>query len=379
MRERTLKKESSGRRNSLPLTQIHAAPLVPTNATFEFVPSDCIVPLIESDDCAADCRELLQLVNDGCRQAKTPQLCEEGVNGTYFLKDREGRIVAVFKPEDEQGNTPINPKQENCTPSNNDLQRKGLVEGEISLREVAAYLLDKYSGGFYGVPRTCLVKMIIPEEMRLDEDAKIGSIQQFVDADGSAFDVGPSTFGVRDVHKIGILDIRIFNTDRHMGNILIQQNRGGYALTPIDHSYSLPHSLDAAWFDWLNWPQSKVPFDPETRNHILSINTERDDFLLRTRLGIRPECLLTMKISTALLQKGVQCGLTLFEIGSMICRRNLDQPSDLEMMCCFASQQIGMPYLNAGMSQDIEQLFLSRLYTIMEESINQYFHRWRVL
>jgi hypothetical protein len=311
-------------------------------------------------------------VNDGYKQAKAPQLCEEGVNGTYFLKNKEGIPVAVFKPEDEQGNSPINPKQEaDQQSSDNDLRRKGLVEGEISSREAAAYLLDKYSGGFYGVPKTCLVKLILPEEMCVDDNAKIGSLQQFVQADGCAFDVGPTYFGVRDVHAIGILDIRIFNTDRHLGNILIHRKYGGYALTPIDHSYSLPHSLDAAWFDWLNWPQSKVPFDDATREHILSINAERDAILLGTRLNIRPECLLTMKVSTCLLQNGVKRGLTLYDIGSIICRRNLNQPSDLETICYIASQQVGN-CMNAGGSNQYEQMYLATVDALVNQFMQQF-------
>lgn len=34
---------------------------------------------------------------------------------------------------------------------------------------------------------------------------------------GDTSEVGASRFSVADVHRIGILDVRLFNTDRHAG------------------------------------------------------------------------------------------------------------------------------------------------------------------
>ena len=36
--------------------------------------------------------------------------------------------------------------------------------------------------------------------------------------------IGPSSFSVADVHRIGILDIRLMNMDRHGGNILVRRS-----------------------------------------------------------------------------------------------------------------------------------------------------------
>lgn len=35
--------------------------------------------------------------------------------------------------------------------------------------------------------------------------------------DGDSSEVGASRFAIQDVHRIGILDVRLFNTDRHAG------------------------------------------------------------------------------------------------------------------------------------------------------------------
>ena len=48
--------------------------------------------------------------------------------------------------------------------------------------------------------------------------AAFGSLQDFKDSIGSAEDLGPAMFDQEDVHRIGILDIRLLNLDRHLGD-----------------------------------------------------------------------------------------------------------------------------------------------------------------
>jgi hypothetical protein len=360
------------RRNSFPTVQIGAAPAAAPLR-------ECSVTPVQLDECTEDCASLIAEVHEGL-QVHDPELCEEGVNGTYFLRNGQGKIVAVFKPEDEQGNSPKNPKNQDGSSSSdsdsNSLHAKGLLEGEVSLREVAAYLLDKRSNFFYKVPKTCLVKIIHPcfdVHNREQGKEKFGSLQQFVESDGSACDMGTAFYNVKDVHSLGILDLRIFNTDRHEGNILVSKSTPNcYSLTPIDHSYSLPHTLNAAWFDWLNWSQAKKPFDEETARHIESIDIEADIAMLYNKLYIRPECLRVMRISSTLLKKAVKYGLTLYDIGDAVCRKNLDEPSALEVMCNRAGQRIGMS-MNAGMtSAQQEQCFFSALSNIMDEELGEW-------
>jgi hypothetical protein len=371
MRDRKNLLANGRRRNSLPATQIEGAPASPKPTAKE---SSVVITL---EECAEDCRSLVEEVNSGL-EVHAPELSQEGVNGTYFLRNLQGTIIAVFKPEDEQGDTPRNPKIKNGSLSSsnsmNGLHRKGLVEGEVSLREAAAYLLDKRHNHVYKVPKTCLVKLRHPY-FNVDDSVdneRIGSLQEFIESEGSAGDIGSGAFPVREVHTLGILDVRIFNTDRHDGNILITKaSSNNYKLTPIDHSYSLPHSMDAAWFDWLNWQQAKKPFDEETKRHIESLDVETDCLFLNDMLHIRPECLRVSKISTTLLKKAVKYGLTLFDIGNIVCRsdRDSDQPSELEMMCQLASQRVSMSW-NAGVSEkENEELFLNALYNIMDEQL----------
>jgi len=294
--------------------------------------------------------ELIKKVEEGLTFYE-PELCEEGVNGTYFLKNKEGKCIGVFKPMDEEGSSENNPKR---SEENKDLfVNRGIKEGEAAVREIAAFLLDK--DHFSGVPETVMASLPFPTK------EKTGSLQSFVENDGSSEDRGVSTFPVREVHKIGILDMRIFNNDRHGGNILVKENEDGrIELIPIDHGLSLSSSLKGAWFDWLFWPQSKVPFDEETKRYIDSIDIEADANLLRS-IGISEECIRTMIISTTLLKKGASCNLSLFQIASMVCRLNdLENPSALEMMVQKAKETT---------QGDDENEFFKSLWSIMDAEL----------
>jgi len=311
-----------------------------------------------------------------------PELCDEGVNGTYFLKNKEGEIVAVFKPEDEQGDSIHNPKIGRSTSEDHGSLRKGILANEVASREVAAYLLDK-EDHFLGVPPTVMVEINHPafhSSTNLNAGdcqlGKKGSLQQFVDNDGAAWDVGSTLFPVKEVHKIGILDMRILNSDRHEGNILLKKTNGSYKLIPIDHGYSLPENLGNAWFDWLMWSQAKVPFDQETRAYIEKIDVDHDVEILSKELGIRKQCLMNMKISTTLLKKGAACNLTLFEIASMVCRNSPGEFSELETLCEEASDILKEVTSGFPMKEDQrDDLFLGILFSILDREINSKMQR----
>jgi len=319
--------------------------------------------------------ELIATAREGLK-IHAPELCVEGVNGTYFLKDKEGRKIAVFKPQDEEGASEHNPKLKSRIASlqwagtggvTSSKVRKDFKVGEASYREVAAYLLDRRHH-FYGVPNTCMVRIAYPTW----KGEKIGSLQEFVMNDGASWDIGPSLFPVKEVHKIGILDLHIFNTDRHGGNILMSENDDGvYKLTPIDHGYSLPTSLDRAWFDWLTWPQSRVPFDDETKRYIAAIDPDEDAKMLRQYLPIPDESILIMRISTLLLKKGVQHNLTLSQIGTIASRKMPDKPSVLEIMVEEA-RAIAKLICDQQIQTDnkiIEETFITTLGATMDEQM----------
>jgi len=307
-------------------------------------------------------KRLVDKINRGI-DSHSPELCEEGLNGTYFLKDEDGEMIGVFKPEDEEGNSKNNPKRDSFVD-------KGILDGEGARREVAAFLLDK--DGFVGVPKTAMVSISHSSFGISDKgepNTKIGSLQEFVNNDGASWDIGFNGFPIQQVQKIAAFDIRIFNNDRHGGNMLFKrQSDDAFTLTPIDHGFSLPSTFDHAWFDWLTWPQVKEPMTDEVKDYISKIDVERDIQLLQ-HLNIRPECFRTMKISSMLLKKGCEMGLTLFDLGNIVSRSLilLELPSELELMIQKALKEIGQ--IDDCMTSEEECRLLNTLGKIMDEEL----------
>jgi len=294
-----------------------------------------------------------------------PELIQEGEGGTYFLKDETEEIIAIFKPHDEEPFSISNPKyKESNVESNNSAIKIGIRCGEAAIREVAAYLLDK---DFAGVPLTIMVELAHPTFSK----PKIGSLQEYVVHECGSWDLGPKKYTVQDVHKIGILDIRLFNVDRHGGNMLAQKQLGttSYKLIPIDHGFSLPDSLDGTdlWFEWITWPQAKIPFDQESLDYISKIDIEADATILRN-LSIREECVRTMMITTTLLKKAAERGMTLHAIANLLCRKksvkkkfDIEYPSRLELITCNLDKDSRSKY------------FLGWLENIIDEGLDTLF------
>ncbi len=232
------------------------------------------VKLLSPSNCDKFADLLLQ-VQEGLAEFP-PVPCDEGVNGTYFLKNKKGKYIAVFKPEDEEIFSPHNPKS-GAEQEDRMKSLVGLLPGEASRREVAAFLVDRE--GFFGVPKTAMASITHP----LFNGTKTGSMQEFVESDGPSWDVGPSAFPVREVHKIGILDLYLFNFDRHGGNILLNEEEG--LLIPIDNGFSLPDTVAVPnlWFEWMNWSQAKKPFDEDTRAFIDNLDVNRDLAMLKVK------------------------------------------------------------------------------------------------
>jgi hypothetical protein len=330
-------------------------------------------------------KELVKKAQEGMRKGIAPELCEEGVGGTYFIRDASNRIIGVFKPQDEEPfciNNPkgFSPKSNSC---DNKLQcyKEGIEVGEASLRECAAYLLDH--DHFSAVPPTDLVLCQHPSFCCLEEEenndlsssskkvVKVGSFQQFVQNDGDTQDLGSAfvaKFPVDEVHKIAVLDVRIFNTDRHGGNILYRETTGpqgqrSYTLIPIDHGYTLPSTLGEAFFEWQYWPQANQPMSEKTKEYIRNLDAERDVELLKRKFGstMREEHFRTLRISTALLKKAAAADLTFLQIAHIMCRLTMGETSVLERLCAVAMESAGGQ----------PELFMDHLSDLLDDEIQR--------
>ncbi|KAF7830711.1 Phosphatidylinositol 4-kinase gamma 3 [Senna tora] len=327
--------------------------------------------------------ELIKTTSQGLERGKKPIQSSEGSGGAYLMQDSSGsKYVSVFKPIDEEPMAVNNPRGLPISVDGEGL-KKGTRVGQGAFREVAAYILDhprkgprSYNNndeqGFAGVPPTVMVKCLHkgfhhPKGCKYNlSNVKIGSLQMFMRNIGSCEDMGPLAFPVEEVHKISVLDIRLANADRHAGNILVSKDGedGRIVLIPIDHGYCLPENVEDCTFDWLYWPQAQEPYSADTIEYIKSLDAEADIKLLKFHgWDLSPECARVLRISTMLLKKGAERGLTPFTIGSIMCRETLKKKSVMEHIIEEAEEA-----LVPGSSEDA---FLHLVSLIMDKRLDE--------
>ncbi|KAF7809000.1 phosphatidylinositol 4-kinase gamma 5-like [Senna tora] len=302
-----------------------------------------------------------QLIKDTVKAIKKgidPIPVHSGLGGAYYFRNSIGESVAIVKPTDEEPFAPNNPKGFVGKALGQPGLKRSVRVGETGFREVAAYLLDY--DHFANVPPTALVK-ITHSIFNVNDGvsgtnfrrkrlvSKIASFQQFIPHDFDASDHGTSSFPVADVHRIGILDIRILNTDRHAGNLLVRKldsigTFGQVELIPIDHGLCLPETLEDPYFEWIHWPQASIPFSEDELDYIRNLDPVQDCELLRMELPmIREACLRVLVLCTIFLKEAAEFGLCLAEIGEMMTREfrsGEEEPSELEVVCLEARKMI---------------------------------------
>ncbi|KAI3449277.1 hypothetical protein Pfo_005942 [Paulownia fortunei] len=323
--------------------------------------------------------EITGLINstlDGLDNGNYPIRSSEGTGGAYFMLDASGsKYLSVFKPADEEPMAVNNPRGLPLSEDGEGLKR-GTRVGEGGIRECAVYLLDhpksgrrSFSGelrGFAGVPLTVYVRCLHGGFNHPgDVSVKTGSLQMFMENNGSCEDLGPGAFPVEEVHKIAVLDMRMANADRHAGNILVSKGVDGRTvLIPIDHGYCLPYSFEDCTFDWLYWPQARQHFSIETIEYIRSMDAEEDIALLKFYGWDVPlECARVLRISTMLLKKGVEKGLTPFAIGNMMCRETVRKESVIE--------EIVQEAWDSVLPGSSEATFLDSVSSIMDRHLEE--------
>ncbi|CAJ1333768.1 unnamed protein product [Effrenium voratum] len=283
--------------------------------------------------CPPELLELLQRCAQGLRENLQPTLADSGCGGTYFLH-AEGKPLAVFKPKDEEAGAPQNPR--GFLGRENSRHFLGAVaSAQRAVREAAAYLLDR---GRAQVPMTtlarCRHRSFVPMPIDGQQQVvwKLGAFQAWVENAESGENFGYSIHSIEDVHRIGILDVRIVNFDRNLGNLLVQKVGDRRQLIPIDHGCSLPDQLNFPLHDvaWACWPQSKEPFSQDTLEYIAGLDGQADAKMLAETLGLERGCLRLLELSTLWLQMAAAEGCTLYQIAAALYRTDPKTPSIIE-------------------------------------------------
>lgn len=115
------------------------------------------------------------------------------------------------------------------------------------------------------------------------------------------------------LHHIRVLDIRMGNSDRNKGNVLVAEKEDRKFVIPIDHDlihHYIPNDT--------NWEASylNVPFSPLSKSYIQKLDIEKDAKIM-DELGYSKEEIKSMKLRTTLLKMAVERHLSLRETDMM--------------------------------------------------------------
>jgi hypothetical protein len=149
-----------------------------------------------------------------------------------------------------------------------------------------------------------------------------------------------------EMHKVAVADIILFNSDRHMNNILFKESGGmptGVVL--IDHGSATPRpdggtNLDlAARFEWMPYAQFDRPLAPELAGPILKLdidnyieNLKLDQDALAQAFGegakMDEEAYMLVRMNLHLLKVGIANDVPVNQIAMFLQERRLIDKSD---------------------------------------------------
>lgn len=317
------------------------------------------------------------------KKGEVPISLGEGISGTYLMRDRIGNTIGVFKPKEEEAGTPGNKKNFGGEKFKAALERSfGVKPGTSYLRERAVYLLDR--DHFANVPATFIKKFSHPcfSSHQHASVQREGSFQAFqkncqhasemLSLISSYFD-SSSSIPASEIHKIGILDVRTLNCDRHLKNFLVDEN---YQIHPIDHGYTLSKNASLLRFDWMYFDQSKKPFSENELAYIESLNPNEDARILR-ELGIEEEAITRLTTATLLLKAAARKGLSLYQIGDLMLGAGKHKPRLMQLIHAFFPITKGAPsYFESYIYPRVQCYSYQRdVSQVLEEQINQYLQK----
>uniref|UniRef100_A0AC34GZD2 Phosphatidylinositol 4-kinase type 2 n=1 Tax=Panagrolaimus sp. ES5 TaxID=591445 RepID=A0AC34GZD2_9BILA len=262
----------------------------------------CKVTNEKDDDFNALLGEVMEAIGAGIY----PQLCAEGSSGSYFVYNKHGKTIGIFKPKDEEPFADLNPKWPKyfqkmlcfCC-----FGRSCLIPNVGYLSETAASLVDERLRLFI-VPKTRIVKLASPTfnygRSWLHENPKIkgkeGSLQTFVEGYQSAeaflnewtnlgteMNISAETEErfILLFQKLCVLDYVIRNTDRHNDNWLVRYAQDEpIQIAAIDNGLAFPvkHPEAASRFRtfpfaWASLSLAHKPLNQNLRQQLLTLLT----------------------------------------------------------------------------------------------------------
>lgn len=153
----------------------------------------------------------------------------------------------------------------------------------------------------------------------------------------------------------------------------------------LPQGYCLPATLEDLSFEWLYWPQAKLPFDAQTLEYIAALDCAKDAAILEAHnIRLRSECLRVLRVSTMLLQMGAARGLSPYQIACIATRQSftkspLEKLHQLAMQGAAADVGAGRPAVGppgaalAGASgAALDAAYLHHMQRLLEDFLSEF-------
>lgn len=247
-----------------------------------------------------------------CLKKHRPKLVQEGTSGTWLLYGNQQDPIGVFKPSSQEPGSEKNPKNRS---QNKIKERTGIPADQGYMREILAYKLDE---DFAKIP--CTHKMTIESKKNENnpyDEGDVGSFQKFIKDAKSLSSLKPQERRLllrEDIQRMALQDLRMLNADRHLGNVLVDENN---RLIPIDHGLCFPGNARRLVFGWMTLSQSRWPLSPEDLKYIKDINLDEDRALMKKKY-LSNDAIERALLATMLLKKGAEAGLSPYQIGQIM-------------------------------------------------------------
>ena len=226
-------------------------------------------------------------------KGKLPELVIAGSSGSYWVHDRKGKKLGIFKPKNEEPYGDANPKlakrlHKTLLPCC--FGRSCMLRNQGYVSEAAAFAVD-VALDLQIVPPTRVLKLSAKsfnysaiDKRRKELPAKIGSLQLFVQSNGNGKSINYAEIQSRggteferfldQFQRLVILDYIIRNTDRGADNWLTFSGPEGTKVHAIDNGLSFPFKHPDNWRtyppSWASHALGKIPFKPALIKHVLS-------------------------------------------------------------------------------------------------------------
>ncbi len=257
-----------------------------------------------------------------------------------MVQDNNEKTVAIFKPELERNWGPHCRVKENrrSDPSLEDMhfhQMPSFEQGQASKRQYLANLLD--FGTFANVPKGEITELQSDQFVNPDCNAdvcasritkKVGYLQEWISKSESLKEMSLQLFGkefslsehpilyqvsLSEFQKIGVLDVLIYNEDRHAGNLLVTKTpENDLKLTPIDCDSIMPFKLQNLE-SLTAHPRAKEAFTTEIRQLIDELDPDKIASTIKS-IDLLPQAAESGKALAIVIKEFAKEGKTLFDI-----------------------------------------------------------------